>query len=280
MKKGINIWAFDNKKTIEESIILAKKAGFDGIELALDETGELSLNTDKANILRIKNIAEENNIEICSLATGLYWKYSITSENKKIREKAKDIVKKQLEIASMIGANAILVIPGIVGADFIKDCEIVSYDKVYEYSLEAFQELKRYAEDLKVNIALENVWNKFLLSPLEMRDFVDKIGNNYVGVYLDIGNVVYTGYPEQWVSILNKRIKKIHFKDFKRSIGNINGFVDLLSGDVNYPNVIRSLRQINYNDYVIAEVFPYKYFSEQIVYNTSNVMDTILHSND
>ena len=123
---------------------------------------------------------------------------------------------------------------------------------------------------------MENVWNKFLLSPLEFKDFIDKVDSPFVGIYLDVGNVVYTGYPEQWIKILGKRIKKVHFKDFRRSIGNINGFVDLLSGDVNFPAVMRAFTTTGYNDYVIAEMMPYSYYEDQVVYNTSKAMDRIL----
>src|SRR5659263_668632 len=91
----------------------------------------------------------------------------------------------------------------------------------------------------KNDIGLENVWNKFLLSPIEMRDFIDKIDSSYVGAYLDVGNVINTGYPEQWIRILGKRIKKVHFKDFRKSVGTLSGFVDLLAGDVDYPEVMK-----------------------------------------
>jgi L-ribulose-5-phosphate 3-epimerase len=167
-------------------------------------------------------------------------------------------------------------VPGLVGADFIPDGEVTEYDVAYDLALEAFMELKEYAEEVKVNIGLENVWNKFLLSPLEMRDFVDKIDSPYVGVYFDVGNVVSTGYPEHWIKILGKRIKKVHFKDFRVSVGNINGFVDLLSGDVNYPAVMEQFRKVGYDDYVIAEMGVYKNYPDQTIYTTSIAMDRIL----
>lgn len=276
MKKGINIWAFDFALPLSKKINIAKEAGFDGIELSLDEEGEINLKSSEKDLLQIKQLAKDYNIQIPSIASGLYWKYSLTSNDSAIRQKAKDIVKKQLEVASILGADTILVVPGIVGSDFSPNGEIVEYQVAYERALEAFLELKVDAEKFKVNIGLENVWNKFLLSPLEMRDFIDKVNSPYVGVYLDVGNVIYTGYPEHWVKILDKRIKKVHLKDFKRSIGNLNGFVDLLAGDVNFPKVIESLKSIGYDSYLTAEMSPYKYYSDQIVYNTSNAMDRIL----
>lgn len=276
MKKAINQWSFRNDMKILDCISMAKEAGYDGFEPALDEQGEINLQSSEKSLIKIKSYAEEFGMELPSLATGLYWKYSLTSENKVIREKAKDIVKKQLETASILKADTILVVPGAVGVDFITGSEIVSYDKAYDYAIEALNELKIEAESMKVSIGIENVWNKFLLSPLETRDFIDKIGSRFVGAYLDVGNIVYTGYPEQWIRILGQRIKKLHFKDFKRSIGNISGFVDLLAGDVNYPEVVKALEEIKYNDYVTAEMGAYYYYGNQIIFNTSNSMDVIL----
>ncbi|MDN5276055.1 MAG: L-ribulose-5-phosphate 3-epimerase [Clostridiales bacterium] len=150
-------------------------------------------------------------------------------------------------------------------------------DVAYERALEAFMQLKEEAEATKVSICLENVWNKFLLSPLEMRDFIDKINSPYVGVYLDVGNVIYTGYPEHWIRILGKRIKKVHFKDFRRKVGTLEGFVDLLAGDVNFPEVMQAFKEVGYDDYVTAEMIPnYTHYTNQIIYNTSKSMDRIL----
>ena len=251
MKKGINIWSFRGGLTAREYIEMAKDAGYDGIEFGLDETGIVGLDSSDEDIRELKRIAEGEGIETPSLATGLYWRYPFTSSDRNTREKAKSIVRRQLDLAALLGADTILVVPGLVGADFIPDGEVTEYDVAYDLALEAFMELKEYAEEVKVNIGLENVWNKFLLSPLEMRDFVDKIDSPYVGVYFDVGNVVSTGYPEHWIKILGKRIKKVHFKDFRVSVGNINGFVDLLSGDVNYPAVMEQFRKVGYDDYVI-----------------------------
>ena len=277
IKKAINIWSFKAGTSVTSCLEIAKAAGFDGIELALNETGEVSLTSTEKELLEIKKYAQDTEIELPSLATGLYWSYSLTSESKLIRDKAKSIVKKQLEMAAVIGADTILVVPGAVGVDFVSGSEIVSYDKAYDYALEALTELKAEAESLKVSIGIENVWNKFLLSPLEMRDFIDKVSSDFIGVYLDVGNIIYTGYPEQWISILASRIKKIHFKDFRRSVGTLLGFVDLLAGDVNFPEVVKALHEINYHSYVTAEMLPnYTHHTNQIIFNTSNSMDQIL----
>ncbi|RTE04863.1 sugar phosphate isomerase/epimerase family protein [Paenibacillus whitsoniae] len=277
MKKGINIWSFPGMLKVNECIDIAKKAGFDGIELALNETGELSLESSEKEVAAYRQYAEDKGIQLSSLASGLYWSYPPTSSKTETRQKAKDIVKKQLEHAATLGVDTILVVPGAVGVDFIPDSEVVPYDEAYDNALEAFTELAAEAEAHKVSIGLENVWNKFLLSPLEMRDFIDKVGSPYVGAYFDVGNVVFSGYPEHWITILKDRIKKVHFKDYRRAAGGLHGFVDLLAGDVNYPEVMKALQAVGYDDYVIAEMIPgYTHHGEQIIYNTSGAMDAIL----
>ena len=276
MKKGINIWSFP-AGTIKENLTLAKKAGFDGVELALNGEGELSLKSTEKEILEIRKTAEDMGLSLYSLSCGLCWDYRLSDDDAAMRQKAKDMIKKQLETAKILGADTALVIPGVVNVEFSMPEKKVAYDLVYERALEGINELKSYAEALKVNIGLENVWNKFLLSPMEMRDFIDKIGSDYVGSYLDIGNVLYCGYPEDWVRILGKRIKKIHFKDYRVQAGGLCGFVDLLAGDANYPEVIKALNEIGYDDWVSAEMIPnYKYHTDAIIYNTSNAMDRIL----
>ena len=101
-------------------------------------------------------------------------------------------------------------------------------------------------------------WNKFLLSPLEMRDFIDSFNSDFVGSYFDVGNVLLTGYPEQWIRILGKRMKRVHIKDFKKSTGTVEGFVDLLEGDVDFDGVKKALADISYDGYVTAEMLPYQ----------------------
>ncbi|OBZ13128.1 MULTISPECIES: sugar phosphate isomerase/epimerase [Bacillales] len=277
MKKGINIWSFKGDSTIADCITTAKKAGFDGIELSLNETGELSLAATDNEIRDIQNRLEEAELEIAGLATGLYWSYPMTSENAATREKAIDVCKKQLELAAALGVDTILVIPGAVGVDFIPDSEITDYEYAYDRALESIGKLVPFAESAGVSIGIENVWNKFLLSPLELRSFIDAHGSANVGSYFDVGNALQNGYPEQWIRILGHRIKKVHFKDYRRQAGGLHGFVDLLAGDVDYPAVMTALRAIGYDNYVTGEMIPpYNHHSEQIIFNTSKAMDAIL----
>lgn len=276
MKKGISIWSFPTRP-LSESFALAKDAGFEGVEVAIAEDGEINLKSTESELLAVKSAASNAGIELYSVASGLYWDNWLTSDTESERNRAKDIVKRHLETAKILGCDSILVVPGSVNAEFAAPGRVVDYLDAYNRSLEAFCELKSYAEALKVNIGIENVWNKFLTSPVEMRDFIDKIDSPYVGSYFDVGNVLFNGYPEHWIKILGSRIKKVHFKDYRIAAGGLHGFVDLLAGDVNYPAVIKALESVGYNGYVTAEMIPaYTHYPETIIYNTSNAMDRIL----
>lgn len=276
MKKGINIWSFP-QASIKDNLTLAKNAGFEGVELALNLEGELSLNSTESELLEIKKVANDLGLKIPSLSSSLCWDYRLSDDDAKTREKAKEIIKKQIESAKILGADTVLVIAGSVNVEFSMPEVKVPYDVCYNRAIEGVSEIGEFAKDLKINVGLENVWNKFLLSPIEMRDFIDKIGNEYVGSYLDIGNTLYCSFPDDWIRILNKRIKKIHFKDYRYQSGGLHGFVDLLAGDVNYPEVIKALNEIGYDDWVSAEMIPnYKHHTDAIIYNTSYAMDRIL----
>ncbi|MBN2853842.1 MAG: sugar phosphate isomerase/epimerase [Clostridia bacterium] len=276
MKKAISIWSFKDK-TVKQAMDLAKHAGYDGIELSLNEKGEMCLESTVEELLDIRTYAEELQLKIHSVASGLYWSYSFTSNDENEREKAIEIAITQIKMADILGAEAVLIVPGAVGVDFIDGREAIRYDIAYDRALQAFKRLKSAAEEHKIFIGIENVWNKFLTSPLEMRDFIDKVNSPFVGAYFDVGNVLFNGYPEHWIEILGKRIKKVHFKDYRKAAGGLHGFVDLLSGDVNWPEVMKSFKMIGYDGWVTAEMLPpYTYHSEQIIENTYGALCSIL----
>lgn len=276
MIKGINVWSFPASMSFKDCLGLASAAGFESIEPALDEKGPLTPESTADDISEIRKAVAQAGLKISSLATGLYWKYSFTSNDPAKREKASYIAKKQIDMAVLLGTDAILVVPGAVGVDFIPGSEVVEYDIAYERSLSALIPISEYVAQRGVLLCVENVWNKFLLSPLEMRDFIDKLSPIGAGAYFDVGNVIYSGYPEHWIKILGSRIKRIHFKDFRRNSCGIEGFVDLLSGSVSYTAVMAGLSGAGYDGYVTAEVSPYKQYPEQKIYNTSAAMDRIL----
>ena len=279
MKKSISIWSFYGDWDLKQKMQLARDAGFEGIEIDLSGDGPLNLETTQAEVDRIAQLAKEVGITLSGLATGMYWEYNPASSRQETRAHARRILEKQIRSASQLGIDAILVVPGSVGADFIPDCEEVPYDAAWKRATAFVRQAIPLAEEMDVTIGIENVWNKFLLSPLEMNRFIDQFDSKSVGAYFDVGNALANGYPEHWIPILGERICRVHVKDYRRAVGSVNGFVDLLSGDVNWPAVAQALSAIGYEGWVAAEMIPpvpfYKYAPEALIENTSRAMDSI-----
>lgn len=233
---------------------MARRAGFGAIEPNLAEDGELGLSTDEAAARALGSAVESEGLQVAGLSTGLYWRYSPTSEDTATRQKARDIARQQLTVAAALGAGAILVVPGQVGP--AADGSSVSYDAAYERAEEFLAALAPEAESAGVDLAIENVWNKFLLSPLEMKRIIDDSGSARIGAYFDVGNILLYGYPEQWIEILGPRVRRVHLKDFRRSTDKSGGFVDIGAGDVDWEAVGAALGRVEYGGPLTAEVFP------------------------
>lgn len=276
MRKGISIWTFPGNMKLVDCFRLARKAGFEGVEVALDEAGELGLEVKEADVKRVVGQAQEAGVEITSLASGLFWRYSLTGEDPAMREKARKILEKSVVVASWLGVDATLVVPGATLVTWNPEAPVARYDDVYPRAQEALRTVIPLAEEKKVYLGIENVGNGFLLSPLEMARFIDELESEWVGAYFDVGNVMAIGVPESWIEILGPRIKRVHFKDFRRSAG-LAGFVDLLAGDVDWPAVMAAFKKVGYDGWVVAEMIgAYKHYWDQILYNTSHSMDRIL----
>jgi hexulose-6-phosphate isomerase len=182
-----------------------------------------------------------------------------------------------LRIAGWLGCKTLLTIPGSVDVFFLPDRAPLDYDHVWRHAAHGIETLLPLAKECNVRIGIENVWNKFLLSPSEMAAFIDRFDSPFVGAYVDVANLMRTGYPEDWLRHLGKRVVGIHFKDYRVSVGTIEGFVDLLEGDVNWPEVMAAIKEINYDGPIAAEMIPlYRHFPEVRLANTSNAMDAIL----
>lgn len=268
MKIGISALAFPPNASIPQGFKLAKRGGFDCVELDVSESGYLTPDSDEQTARFLRSAAENMSLELRSLCTGLLWKYPLTSNDPQTVERGKEIVRKCLRLCEWLGADTLLVIPGVVTPE-------VSYDVAYERASAALKELAVAAEETGINLAIENVWNKFLLSPLEMRDFVDGVGSDRVGVCFDAGNVLINGYPDQWIRILGRRIKKVHVKDFHMNFGKIESFGNILEGEMDWRAVERALRDVGYDDVVTAEIQGYKTLPELGIKHTGEYMRRI-----
>jgi len=274
MIKAINQWSFPGGLSLNSCMELAFEAGFRAFEPAFAEDGELSLVSTDKEVSAIKALADEKGMQLTSLASGLYWKYSPTSNDAAIRLKALELIKRQLHCAKILGVDTILMVPGTVGEGFWG--EGADYDVAYDRAGEFLNGVKVLAKDCGVVIGVENVWNNFLLSPLEIKKFIDDISSDFVKFYFDVGNALIQGFPEQWIRILGNRICKVHVKDYRRSVGTYSGFVDLLSGDVDFAKVVSALKEVGYEGYIIAEVAAINGYPSMAAYRASAALDAIL----
>jgi L-ribulose-5-phosphate 3-epimerase len=240
LKKGIMWGSIGLGSSIMEKFKAAKEAGFDGVE----PMSHLNRN-------EVLEARDATGLIIPSVCGELHWKYPLSDPDPKIRELGVEALKVTLEDASAYGADTILLVPGKVN-------ESVSYDQCWNRCVEEIRKVLPVAEKLKVKIALENVWNNFLISPMEAATYVDLFKSPFVGFYFDCGNVLVYGWPEQWIRILGKRLAKVHIKEYSRKIadkqGKGAGFgVKLLEGDVNWQAVMKSLDDIGYNGWTTIE---------------------------
>ena len=261
MLKGINYWAFPAKAdgsllTGVEVLDRAVELGFDAVEFTVDPAGAITPETTQKEAEQLRKEAEKRNIMLRTLAAGLAWGASPSSPDHKVRTQAVENAKKQLRIASWLGCTTILYLPGMVSACFVPEFTPQPYDKVLQWAKESLHAIIPLAEELKIGIGIENVWNRFLLSPVEMAQFIDSFSSKYVGSYFDVGNVMLYGHPEHWIRILDKRIFAVHMKDFRVNVGNLDGFVDLLAGDVCFPEVMKAFKEVGYNSTFTAEYVP------------------------
>lgn len=279
MRKSITLRAFPAQMDLATRLRVAREAGFEGVEVNLEPQEAVTLEASDEELLALRRQIEEMGLCVSSVYSRRQWLYPITSQKAETRARGKEIIMALARAALCLGTDAVLVVPGAVdNSVFSAEPEIVPYDVAYETARQMMQEMAAEMEAIAgVHLLLENVWNKFLLSPLEFARFVDEIGHPQVGVYFDVGNILRTGFPEQWIRILGKRIKRVHFKDFRLAVDNVHGFVTLLEGDVNWPAVREALDEIGYDSWVAAEVLPaYRHYGAELAYELARKMDWIM----
>ncbi|PWU69362.1 sugar phosphate isomerase/epimerase family protein [Gracilibacillus dipsosauri] len=275
MLKGINQWCYPEGTPLEKVFSYSKEAGFDAVELNVNPSGGVGLTMDSTSddIKQIKQLADSYDLQLRSLSTGLFWESPLSDPDESVRQQARKVIEKQIEFAAQMDIDTVLVVPGVVTKE-------VAYSDCYHRSQQELKKVMPFAEKYQIHIGIENVWNKFLLSPLEMANYVDELGSAYVGVYFDVGNVLQFGFPEQWITLLGNRIRKVHVKDFSNAVGNITGFVPLLAGDVDWIKVNKALNDIGYQDTITAELTPYTIDPKALAIDTARHMEMILNSSE
>ena len=201
MKKALYVSMLPEKLGYRERFQLALDVGFEGIEI-----GTI---TDPKVAEEIRDAAAKTGLEIHSVMNADHWKYPLSSADPAVVSKSVAGMEASLRNAKLWGCDSVLLVPAVVNPQ-------TSYKDAWTRSQKVVKErILPLAQELKVVIGMEEVWNKFLLSPLEMAQYVDEFASPWVKAYLDVGNMVFYGYPQDWARTLGKRIHRVHLKDFK-----------------------------------------------------------------
>jgi L-ribulose-5-phosphate 3-epimerase len=241
LKRGIMWGGVQVGNTVLEKFQAVKAAGFDGIEV--------DSHLDRKEVLSAR---DRTGLIISSVCDSKHWEFLLSSPDAEVRKKGVDALIVSLEDAKAYGGDAVLLVPGRVTQD-------ISYDQCWDRSTAEIKKAIPVAEKFGVKIAVENVWNGFLLSPLEAARYIDQFGSTAMASYFDIGNIVAFGWPEQWIRILGKRIAKFHVKEYSRKLRDTRGMgagfdVKLREGDVNWPAVMKAIDEIGYKGWMTIEM--------------------------
>lgn len=238
--KGIMYATIGLKGSVMEKFQAVKEAGFDGCE-AMSH-----MNQDE--VLKAR---DATGLKVPSVCGSKHWDKTLSHPSEAVREEGLQALLHTLKDAHAYGARSVLLVPGVVNKD-------VTYDQCYKRSQEQIRKAIPLAEELKVRIAIENVWNNFLLSPLEAARYIDEFNSPWVGWHFDVGNVITYGWPEQWIRILGKRIATLHIKEFSREKSREQGLwkgfdVEFLKGSNDWHAIMTALDEVGFHGWGIAE---------------------------
>lgn len=240
IRKAVMYATVGLKGSVLEKFKAIREAGFDGVEPMSH------MNQDE-----VAQALEATGLKAASTCCNTHWNKPLSDPDPNVRAEGLEGLRQALRDAKRYGATSVLLVPAVVN-------QKVSYADAYKRSQDEIRKAIPLAEELGVRIAIENVWNHFLLSPLEAARYVDEFNSPWIGWHFDVGNVITFGWPEQWIRILGKRIQKLHIKEFSREQANKEGLwkgfnVEFLKGDNDWPAVMKALDDIGYQGWGIAE---------------------------
>lgn len=236
LKKAVMYGMIGEGETVLDRFNILKECGFTGVEM--DSPTKIPMD-------EIAEAQEKTGITVHGLVDSEHWRMHLNSPDAAVRAKGVAALETAVRDAKRLGSTSILLVPCVVN-------ERQPYDDAYQLSMDEIRKVLPLAREFGVVIAIENVWNNFLLSPLEAARYVDDFDDPHVAFHFDIGNVINFGYPDQWIRILGKRTVKLHIKDFSRkkrdNEGLWKGFdVELGEGDANWPRVMAALDEVGYS---------------------------------
>jgi L-ribulose-5-phosphate 3-epimerase len=238
IKKGVWFGMLPEKLSIADRYKMARDVGFEVVQAPTEP--------DERKAEEIKKAAEAASIRIDSVMNMDHWKYPLSSSDGAVVEKSLAGMRTSLHNAKLWGCDTVLLVPAVVNPQ-------TSYHDAWTRSQKEIRTLIPLAEELKVAIAIEEVWNKFLLSPLEMAKYISEFQSPWIKAWFDVGNVLLYGYPQDWIHTLGNRIVKVHVKDFKRKEDGY-AWVNLGDGDVDWAAVRQAFADIGYSGSAVVEL--------------------------
>jgi len=238
LKKAVELGMLPGKMPLPDRLKLAVELGFQGIEAGTMD--------DPKQVEDLKSAADSAGIEIHSIMNGIHWSHPFSSDNPVDIEKGMKGMETSLRNAKALGATTVLLVPGVVTAK-------VRYADAYTRSQTHIRKLLPLAQELGIVIGVENVWNNFLLSPLEFAHYVDEFNSPFLKAYFDVGNIVKYGFPQDWIRTLGPRIIKVHIKGYK-NVNNGWQWTNVRDDSIDWPEVRRAFEEIGYNSYMTAEL--------------------------
>jgi len=225
-----------NPISIDERFAIAKRAGFASVE-----PGTIY---DDETLSQYAKAIEKHEFPVDAIVCSKHWSKPLTDAEPAVYEQTMEDMRLSMKNAKALGGDMVLLVPAVVNPQ-------TRYADAWTRSVERIKMLAEDAEKMDITIGIENVWNKFLLSPLEAAAFIDEIGSKRIQFWFDVGNVVQFAYPEDWIRTLGKRIARVDIKDFERKT---NSFVELGKGDVDWPAVMTAFDEVGFEGYIAAEV--------------------------
>jgi L-ribulose-5-phosphate 3-epimerase len=248
-RKGITSGNFPKGKPLADCFAEAKAAGFEGVELAMGD--QLHLNTPDDDLKRLADAARKNDITIVNVwVSGAIADTPLNAADPKVRAQGVAGLKRGIKMAKLLGTDSILVVPGEVGWGTKME---YGYEATWERVSAEMPKVIPDAEQAGVYLNFEEVWNRFLTSPLDMRRFVDQFHSKHIAVHFDVGNILQYGFPQDWIAILGSRIKRVHLKDYKLDGFKRGQFVPLLEGSVDWQAVMSALVKTGYRGFMTPE---------------------------
>ncbi len=255
---ALNNWVNGGKLNAYEFIDWAAAKGLDGVELTVGD--QLPIDIAGAECRRIAEHAKRKKVGLRTLASGSGWGCSLGAADAAERKQAADFLRKYIQIAQWIGAETVLVVPGATRISFEAGHPELPYRLVWDNVTAEVKKLVPFIEEHQVNVGLENVWNRFLISPMEWKLFLDQFKSDYVGIYFDAGNACIYGRAHDYPDLLGKYLKAVHLKNFQEqnSGGTLFDFTtDLFEGDLDYKALWQALQKVGYKGAMTVEMIPF-----------------------